>query len=62
MKADEEEETGLEGGIGLFLAQELGQGGVPPPIVPGPPEVVEGQAGADLSLSEEEKKEELSPK
>ncbi len=50
------EETGLAGGIGMFLAQELAQGGMTPPILAAPPEVVEGQAGTDLTLSDEEKK------
>lgn len=62
MKPDENEEekpaeeTGLAGGIGIFLAQELAQGGMAPPILAAPPEVVEGQAGSELTLSDEEKK------
>lgn len=56
--AEEEqpEPTGLAGGIGMFLAQELMQGGMMPPILAASPEVVENQTGADLTLSDEEKK------
>lgn len=53
---EQPEPTGLAGGIGMFLAQELAQGGMTPPILAASPEVVMNQTGADLTLSDEEKK------
>ncbi|CAN5524609.1 hypothetical protein BH09VER1_BH09VER1_50650 [soil metagenome] len=59
---DQPEKTGLGGGIGIFLAQGLAQGGMMPPILAAPPAVVEGQAGAEFSLSDEKSAEEEGDK